>query len=320
MYKSKVIEKMKFEKLTEEVFSLYTQEKYNQALEVVQKAKSDYPEKIHKTSYWAACLYNKSNKHKEAIDELTNSFEKGFWWAPKLLTEDPDLEPLHNKKEFKELVSKCKKLREIKQSNSKSKLKVLKSEKKKNKNYPLLIILHGRSGNIEEFSKYWDIPYLKDKYLLAFIQSSQVFGMDSFCWDDIELAKKEVKKHYNSLVQNNKVNINNVIIAGASQGGRLAIQLALEENVFCGFIGIIPALTDVDKYKEFMINWEKIKMKGVMITGDKDYYYKNVKELYKSMNDLNYPIKLITEKGLGHYISDKFPKHIKSALEFILKE
>jgi len=47
---------MNFKRLTEEVFSLYTQEKYNQALEVVQKAKSEYPEKLHKTSYWAAGL------------------------------------------------------------------------------------------------------------------------------------------------------------------------------------------------------------------------------------------------------------------------
>ncbi|HKL76211.1 MAG TPA: hypothetical protein VJ881_09110 [Halanaerobiales bacterium] len=240
---------MNFKRLTEEVFSLYTQEKYNQALEVVQKAKSEYPEKLHKTSYWAACLYNKLNRHKEAIDELKNTFNKDFWWAPKLLTEDPDLEPLNDKQEFKELISKCKKLRDERQSNAKPILKVLSPDKKKNRNYPLLIILHGRNGNIKEFSKYWTSSYLRDNYLLAFFQSSQVFGMKSYCWDDVELAKKEVKEQYNNLVQNYEVDTNNVIIAG-----------------------------------------------------DNDYYYKNVKKLYKGMNELDYPIKLITEKGMGHYL------------------
>ncbi|MGM0437787.1 MAG: alpha/beta hydrolase [Bacillota bacterium] len=311
---------MKFKRLTEEVFSLYSQEKYNQALEVVRKAKSEYPKKLHKTSHWSACLYNKLNRHREAIDELKNTFNKGFWWAPKLLTEDPDLKPLNDKKEFKELVSKCKKLRDERQSNAKPKLKVLSPEKKKNINCPLIIILHGRNGNIKEFSKYWDIPNLRDDYLLAFLQSSQVFGMNSYCWDDIELAKKEVKEQYNNIVQNYKVDTNNIIIAGASQGGRLAIQLALERNIFCGFIGVIPAISEVDKHIESMNNSVKSNMKSVMITGDNDRYYPKVKQLYKRMNELDYPIKLITEKGMGHYISEKFPKHIKSALKLIFKE
>lgn len=311
---------MNFKEITEEVFSHYTQNNYNQALEVAQKAKSEYPKKLNKINYWIACLYTKLNRHKEAIDELKDSFNKRYWWAPSLLKEDPDLEPLHDIEEFKELVSKCNKLREEKQSNSVPKLEVMKPEKKKNKTSPLVIILHGRNGNIEEFSKYWETNYLKDKYKLAFLQSSQVFGMNSYCWDNIELAKKEVKEQYDFLVQNYEVDLNNVIIAGSSQGGRIAIQIALEENGFCGFIGIIPAISDLDKYKELITNREKRKMKGVMITGDNDRYYSKVKKLYKCMNDLNYPIKLITEKGMGHYISDKFPKHIKSSLEFIFKE
>jgi len=265
-------------------------------------------------------LYTKLNMYKEAIDELKDSFKKGYWWAPKLLKEDPDLEPLQDLEEFKELVSKCNKLREEKQLNSVPKLKFLKPEKKKNKTYPLVIILHGRNGNIEEFSKYWEMNYLRDKYILAFLQSSQVFGMNSYCWDDIELSKKEIKEQIDNLVQKYKVDLNKVIITGASQGGRLAVQIALEDNLFCGFVGIIPAISDIDKFKELINNWEKSKMKGIMITGDNDRYYPNVKQLYNYMNDLDYPIKLITEKGMGHYISDKFSKHIKSSLEFIFKE
>ncbi len=309
---------MDFQKLTEKVFAYYAREKYNQALEVVQKAVIEYPKKLNITSYWAACLYTKLSKNKKAIDVLENTLNKGIWWSPKLLTEDPDLEPLYNKEEFKRLVSRCSELWKEKQSNSEPELTVMTPESyTENKKYPLLIILHGRNGNVNEFSKYWDIPYLREKYILAFPQSSQVFGINSYCWDGLELAKSEVKSHYKKLIQNYNVNLKNVILAGASQGGRLAIQLALEESNFCGFVGVIPAISDVDYYLNKKENWEKNRMKGVMIVGDSDNYYPPVKKLYTRFRELDYPIKIIAEEGLGHSISGKFPDYIKSALEFI---
>lgn len=307
---------MRFEKVAEIVFSYYGQEKYSEALEVVKKAMKEYPEKEHRTAYWAACLYAKSNDYKSAINVLRECFHKGFWWAPAMLTKDPDLAPLYDNDEFKQLVSECNIVYKKVQAETKPEL-LIKIPKNyyENKHYPLMVVLHWRGGNVKDFSKHWNIPVLRDNYILAFPQSSQVLGMESYCWDNIEIAKQEILTHYNNIINEYKIDINQIIIAGASQGGRLSIDLALEENIFHGFIAAIPALSDIDYYIKLKDNWKYEK--GVIIAGDKDYYYQKTKQFYSIFKELNYPIKLIVEKELGHTLSENFSNHIKKSIEFI---
>lgn len=309
---------MGFEKVAEKVFSYYGQKKYSEALEVVENAMAKYPEKVSRTGYWAACLYTKLNNQKQAIEILKNLFKKGFWWAPEMLTKDPDLTPLLKNEDFKQLVNECNSVYKKVQAKTKPKL-LLKLPRyyDEDNQYPLIIILHWRNGNVKDFFKHWDVSILRNNYILAFPQSSQVLGMDDYCWDNIKLAKDEILTHYRNIMDKYKINKNEIIIAGASQGGRLSIDLALEENKFHGFIAAIPAISDVNYYLKLKDNWNDTK--GVLITGDKDNYYQKTNDFYYAFKKLKCPVKLVVEKELGHTLSEKFPQSIKESIEFINK-
>ena len=95
--------------------------------------------------------------------------------------------------------------------------------------------------------------------------------------------------------------------------------MALEKNKYNSFIGVIPAISDVEEYLALINEVEKSKIKGVMISGDNDVFYPQVEDLYKGLKESDFPIKLITEKGLGHSISKRFPKQIKSAIKYIME-
>lgn len=90
-----------------------------------------------------------------------------------------------------------------------------------------MIALHWYMGTAEEFAQYWET--LEDMgFLLALPQSSQVVSEGGFGWDNGDLARKELFAHREALRRAYAFDEGHVILAWASQGGRLAIELAFE--------------------------------------------------------------------------------------------
>ncbi|AZR74607.1 hypothetical protein BBF96_15225 [Anoxybacter fermentans] len=310
-----------FNTLQKQIFDYYGKSEFREALEVAKLALENFPEKMSRISYWIACLYCRLGEIEEAIKTLKSAVEKGCWWAPQILLNDWDLKPIHDRDEFKNILSESEKLYAIAQSKTKAELLIFTPEEyTQSQPIPLFFSIHWRQGNARSFADYWKTTVLGRGFMLALPQSSQVCGIDEFCWDDQALAKKDILEMYAKIRRDYTIKFDQTIIAGASQGGKLAIDLVLNDEIPSkGFIAVMPAIGDVEEYVPLIESAAKRGIKGCIVIGDNDYFYPRVMELYAEIQKRNLPCKLMVEKRLGHSFPEDFYIKLTSAIDFILE-
>ena len=116
-----------------------------------------------------------------------------------------------------------------------------------------------------------------------------------------------------------RLNEEETIIAGASQGGALSLELALGENELNikKFISIIPGIVDVSSYIPLLKNGVSKNVKGFIITGEKDFYFPMAKEFYEEARKLKLQCEFVSIKGMGHNIPENFEDYLNEALDFL---
>ncbi len=303
-----------FAELLKELLGLFEKKKYDEIHTLLKKAETEFPEKLDNISFWKACVYSTQGRPDEAITSLYEALEKGFWWNPNALTSDPDLNTLQDLEEFKSIVKKCEVMIENQKLTSKPQLSVY-----GNQHAEIGIFsLHWRGSTVAEFSQYWAGNDLFKHYLFGFPQSSQVFGYNAYSWDDQKLALEEIVQAYRDFMI--KYNPKQVILSGASQGGRLSIELGLSDVLpdMKGFIAVIPAIQDVAAIEKLIKENGKTNMRGCIITGDQDPFYKKTLELKSLFEENGIACKWIVNEGLGHFFPDDFTRILPEAIDYIL--
>jgi len=308
---------MDFINLQKKVFSSYFDGRYEEALATVLEVAERFPEKYYRTGFWAACLYCRVGAPDMAMVYLEKALQKGAWWGEDLLN-DEDLQPLWGREDFNQLIVVSQNRKVEAASKSRPELLVLEPEKQVgDRIYPIILALHGRYGDNEDFPALWGDPVIRSSYILAFPQSSQVCSYKMFCWDDYHLAEKEIRQTYNQLI-NQYGRTNPVLMSGYSQGGGAAIKMALSDVECAGFIAMVPSFKDVQELFAPLGQNGSRGRRGCIITGDKDYGYSKALELAEALEKHELPCKLFVEKGLGHLIPDNFALLLQQAVDFIL--
>lgn len=303
----------KFVELQKEIFHLFEQEKYNKVHSLIEKVQEEFPERLDKTIFWKACVYSKQGNPQKAIAVLEEGLNKGIWWNPLTLIYDEDLRNLQNIEKFKMIVNRCQEILNNLKRTSKPQLFIYGNDKSNTG----IFSLHWRGSNVKDFAPYWFDNELLDQFLFGFPQSSQIFGYNAYCWDNKDIAVEEITTLFKRFKE--KYNSKQEIIAGASQGGRLAIELSLYGNILetKGFIAVIPSIQDVTALENLLVG-NKSTIKGCIITGDQDPFYNKTVELVKIFEKNNLQCKFIVKEGLGHFFPADFTDLLRYAIEFIL--
>ena len=299
-----------FVALQNDLFTHVGQGKYDDAHLIIDTVQRAFPQRKEKTYFWRTCVYALQNKIDEAMTVLRDALQEGIWWNPQRLIQDPDLTILQTNDHFKKIVDECQRI--LDQANNESTSKLFTYGK--NTSEIGLFTLHWRGSNVNDFAPYFFSDDLLNKYHFGFPQSSQVFEYNAYCWDDPSIAMKDVHETFKTFNENSK----DVIIAGASQGGKLAMELSLSNQVMDtkGFIAVIPAIQQLESFKKMLQNNDHIR--GCIITGDQDPFYEKTMELVALFEERNFPYKLIVNEGLGHFFPENFTDQLEEAIEFIV--
>lgn len=242
--------------------------------------------------------------------------EKGFWYQYNYLIEDEDLKSLNKYKEFGELLDICKKRESEAKRDEKPALKIIMPNKIDEKyKHPLIIALHGDQENIEITEDYWSSCVDKN-FILALPQSSQIQFSEGYEWKDIEKGARELKEHYENILERYNIDSDNIIIGGFSAGGRVALYSILKDIIQVkGFILVAPWLPEIDKWAPLLDKIREKGIKGYIVCGDKD---DDCYECTRKFTDLlsskkiSYELKIF--KGLDHDYPDNFMKYCQKQL------
>ena len=301
------------------LFQCYNRGDYAGALEIAEQLAVRYPEQAIHTCFWRICLTSRLTRIDDALRLLAEGLAAGYWWSEGGLHKDPDLAPLQGLPEFEQMVSTSHALQMAAQAGVQPDLRVYTPDSKVPSPYPLLIALHGRGHSLENDNA----PYWKHAcqlgWLVAVPRSSQLSWPDAYGWDDSKLAGKEIAAHYDTLCAQYPIDRQRLVIAGMSQGGALAVHLALAGKLpACGFLAVVPGNSVTEGLEVLIQSAQGRGLRGYLVAGGKDPRYEMFKQIHALFLQHGIPCEMEDHPELGHEFPTDFEKSLKKALNFIL--
>jgi predicted esterase len=187
--------------------------------------------------------------------------------------------------------------------------------------YPLFLALHGGNGSNAEFKKYWTSPKLQGEFLTAYLQSSQLSDHDVFTWsEDLGLAKKEIAEAYAEILKTYPVETGEVIIGGFSSGGEASMEAVFAGAVPAkGFVVLCPpAPAGLNAASAAAAAGRGVR--GVLLTTEFDPRVAEQKTMAELLKRASFPLNLVIEPNLGHWIPEDLAARIDAGIEFLRKK
>ncbi len=302
------------------VIELYGSRKFQEALEMALEVERNFPDKWGEISLGIASICARLGQFDSAVSTLEKAMSNGHWWSKNELLQIPALRPLHERLDFCALVEKCDSLQRAREESSRPELIVFTPE---DGSIPrtAIITLHGRGETAQTFAPHWK-RVVSIGILLAVPGSSQPFRSEGLCWDDHERARKEITGVYSQLLASYPKGFDHTIVAGYSQGGELALSLAIIPEFTCtGFIGVAPGPFSQAKLEELTNALETAapqRLKGYLFSGDKDPTLPMTMKIHEEMTMRHIQCEFKLEAGAGHSYPRDFELRLVSAVKFVL--
>jgi predicted esterase len=151
---------------------------------------------------------------------------------------------------------------------------------------------------------------VNEGWTLIVPQSSQVYDSMGFCWDDMGLAMQELRNHLDDSRRKRGIDTDGMVIAGASQGGRLALELAHEAGV--PWLCVIPAFPD--RYDVAPLIGVPTHTRGAFLLGERDAASVNAQRVIRAFESGGVQVVARTMKDVGHDLPEDFSVQVADIL------
>jgi hypothetical protein len=259
--------------------------------------------------FWAACFQARAGDAGGALGRLRAASAEGIWWAPELLREDEDLEPVWRLDGFEELVAECERRMAALRASAEPVLHLLEPEGPRSG--LVLLALHGRVAAAREALDAWG-PATATGAVVAAVGSSQLLGTEAACWDDLTVARRELDWAEAQLPPGRPV------LAGFSQGAILAIVEALRGRADA-FVALAPSVGRVgmpglDELRPLL---GRPGLRGAIVIGAGDFRIDGARELAAAAEEAGTPLRFDVVDGLDHAYPPDLAEHLPELLAFV---
>ncbi|UCE40901.1 MAG: hypothetical protein JSV17_15875 [Candidatus Aminicenantes bacterium] len=300
---------------------LYRQKDFAEAARILEKALMQFPDHLHANAFNLALMYVQIKEYKKALKALEYGLENGIWFG-KYEMNNEIWDPLEEMESFDVFKKKNEAKRLEAQKTVQPKLEVLVPEDfDESKKYPLFIALHGGGENVEMFKPQWTSDLLKNEFIVAYPQSSQLVSMTGYSWtEDIERAKKEILKAYDKVLLDFPIDPSRVIIGGFSSGGVASLEAVLDETIpAVGFVVLCPAKPDGFSVEK--VGSAKARgIRGTLITTEMDPRLPDQQEMAEIMKAQGLAHEFIVTPNIGHWYPENLAEMIDEAIAHIQKK
>ncbi|MGH2493549.1 MAG: alpha/beta hydrolase [Ktedonobacteraceae bacterium] len=303
----------------QQLMKLYDAKEYAQALEQIERERTNFPENTWEIAYWRLCINALLEQPAAALQIFQEALDRGIWFSPDRLVQEPDLISLRPLPEFQKMAEICRQRFVATRSAVQPELLVLQPAKQVAA-LPLLIALHGNAENASVTLEYWK-GITTQGWLLAVPQSSQIYDQNSFVWDDREVGISEIRAHLASLSREQTLDQNRVVLGGFSMGGGQAVWMALNQSVkTCGFVVLAPYLTpaELEALPAILESQKLTSLRGSILVGEEDIQCLEVsRKVVEIMHAYNLPCELEVQPGPDHDYPPNFGEYVSKELALI---
>ncbi len=291
------MQSMTFSELTDQMVALYRENKFEEALQLVEQEASHFPEQVARTTFWKMCLLSLCGRQDHVISVFQQGLDSGLWWHEELFS-DPDLNAVRDVPEFKRLMAVSQERYEKVRMQIKRDYTLLHPEPPSSGLYPLLITLHGRNGNKEDDVGHWELARQRG-WLVLSAQSTQPMFHGAYHWDNPAQGLADLRFYYDQVSGQYQIDPQRIVIAGFSQGSGMAIYTALTGSLpVRGFIGIGTWWADPNQ-----LDMQRKQIRGYFITGEKDHTLERAREIQEILRKNNVEFAEEVHADLAHEFS-----------------
>jgi len=309
--------------IEEAAITLMEEEKFEEALALVEQTASKLQGREFEVSDLTMNILFEAGRTEEALSVWEKGLEEGFFYF--VIPRSDTFDGVRRNDRFRKLVARNNQLREIAQSESKPKYKVIKpASYSPEASYPLVMIIHGGNQSIVKAMDRWDPTAIGGDVIIAYVQSSWRADTKSYRWDlggvdiySLPTAQDEVLGLYQEIVGAYAVDTDQVTLAGFSQGGNLALFMAAEGTIPAkGFIAGCPA-TRTPVSLETARAAAARGIRGTIFVGAEDWTAASAETTASNFEEAGNPVNHIVMEDKGHEFPDNFDKVLREAVKQI---
>lgn len=310
-----------YDALYAQAMTLYGEQKYADALDLLTREGGKFPERAADTAYLRSCMAARIGRPELAVTILEEALQHGHWYGKKVMRLTPSWKTLQGMPEFERVAAVCREREEAEHPESRVFVREPEGGIEAGQRYPLFLALHGNGDNATRALAGWQ-AVTSEGWLLAVVQSSQMGGSDSYGWFDTDLAIREITGQYASLCERYPVDTRRVILAGFSMGGELALRLTLEGTIPArGFVLLGPGgnIETAEAWLPFIDAGRARGLRGYVMLGAEDVNISqdDVRSLVTLLNEHSIPCSLETIPNIGHGYPAENGPILERALAFI---
>ncbi|MBX3396573.1 MAG: dienelactone hydrolase family protein [Phycisphaerae bacterium] len=282
------------------------------------------------TNYNAACMYALNKKKDKSFEHLFRSFEKGGLRGDPVtqLTRDTDLNSLHDDPRWEKALSLARKQRDDRGAVQKDREVPFKYEVTLPPDHDplkpaaLVIAMHHFHGSRLTARDRWAEPAAAVGAILMTPQGTLEAGEDSgmFQWgNDISAVDRNIMGAIDEVMDHHKIDPDRVVIAGFSQGGSMALALALRNPD--AFRGVVPVAAMFRPESESAFADEEIKRMHVYLmfgTEDNSQLIASNRKAADLFRGAGATVEVVEFEGLGHGFPRSATAELTKALKAVL--
>jgi predicted esterase len=220
-----------FDDVTASVLRLYGDRRYAEALDAVDDAETSFRDHAATLTWWRACLLSRLERLDEAMTALGEGSDRGMWWDPVMMQNDSDVEPLLELEAFGALTARSEaRQRDTLRGTAPLPTMILRPTATPR---AMILALHGANGSTERFAPPWrstaDRGYV---VVLPNAPDPSTSDMDRYAWSDPDRVASMLRRAWEDASEDRSTVRGRVVLAGFSQGGGLALRIALRQDPF----------------------------------------------------------------------------------------
>jgi len=296
---------------------LIQDQKFTDAERVLVQALSQFPDHLLANAYNLAYVRVQLKKYEPALKSLEYGHKRGIFYGTWDF-EDPAFAPLKALKKFPAFAEKNRMFIAAAQRQAKLKIEIVTPEGYDPvKKYPLFLALHGGGGTLDEFKPHWHSQRLKAEFIVAYVQSTQVSGMNGFHWQDPALTGRDLTEALRQAGAAYPIDEQRILIGGFSSGGFAALTVSLKNLLpVIGFIALCPPLLE-NVTEEDIRQAAQRGIRGTILTTEMDQRLPGQRKLADDFSRLGLQYQFVLTPNVGHWYPDDLDRQIDQAIAHI---
>lgn len=189
----------------------------------------------------------------------------------------------------------------------------------KNTSYPLMLIMHGGYGSINNLQYSYLSEKLQTEFIVAYTQGAKYYGSYTMVYD-LENWQNDIKSIYQRITSNYSVDTTKVILAGPSAGGYRSIELGLNniipaKGLLLSF-AVNPSVWDSTLY----IASAERGLKVALLCGENDWAIQMQKKLGYWFDTYGIKNRFVVFPEEGHGFPENWSYYLDTSIDYILKD